>query len=208
MRTMQTTVMDYWDNRRTSLGQALRTARHRLAYVVVVAIAPLLLGGCAELREYRTDITQLRSDLQANTQLLTQLSARVDALERDQAETESTTRQMRQELSQAIEVLRKKAQVKVNRQIPRESERSQAKDTDMLERQAHPLGSETRGASSQGGKHLGLGMTQEDVRRTFGEPISIEHAGAYIFWQYSQMTNQKYVVFEKASGLVSGWRGL
>jgi outer membrane murein-binding lipoprotein Lpp len=208
MRIMQTTVMDYWDNRRPSLGQALRTARHRLAYVMAIAIAPLLLGGCAELTEYRTDITQLRSDLQANTQLLTQLSARVDTLERYQADTASTSRQMRQELSQAIEALRKKALVKANRQIPRQSGKSQTKDTDMLERQDRPLGSETQRASSQGGKHLGLGMTQEDVRRTFGEPVSIEHAGAYIFWQYSQMTNQKYVIFEKASGLVSGWRGL
>ena len=208
MRTMQTSVTNHWDNRRTSLGHVLRTAQHRLAYVVAVAIAPFLLGSCAELMEYRTDITQLRSDLQANTQLLTQLSARVDAFERRQADTESTARQMRQELSQAIEVLLKKALVKENRQISRESGKSQAKDTDMLERQARPLASETQKASPQGEKHLSLGMTQEDVRRTLGEPVSIEHAGAYIFWQYSQMSNQKYVVFEKASGQVSGWRGL
>jgi hypothetical protein len=51
-------------------------------------------------------------------------------------------------------------------------------------------------------------MSQEDVRRTLGDPVSIENAGSYIFWQYSQMSNQKYVVFEKASGQVSGWRGL
>jgi len=208
MRTMQTSVTNHWDNRRTSLGHVLRTARHRLAYVVAVAIVPLLLGSCAELMEYRTDSAQLRSELQANTQLLTQLSARVDALESRQAATESTARQMQQELSQAVEVLRKKALVKENRQSTRESGKSQTKDTDMPERQAHPLASETQKASPQGGKHLSLGMTQEDVRRTLGEPVSIEHAGAYIFWQYSQMSNQKYVVFEKASGQVSGWRGL
>jgi K+-sensing histidine kinase KdpD len=208
MRTMQTSLADHWYNRRTSLEQVLRKAQHRLASVVAVAIAPLLCGSCAELTEYRTDITQLRSDLQANTQLLTQLSARVDALDGRQAATESTARQMQQELSQAIEVLLKRALVKENRQITRESGKTQAKETEMLERQARPLPSETQRASSPGAKHLSLGMTQEDVRRTFGDPISIEHAGAYIFWQYSQMSNQKYVVFEKASGQVSGWRGL
>jgi K+-sensing histidine kinase KdpD len=183
-------------------------AWHRHTYVVALAIAPLLLGSCAELMDYPLDSTRLRSDLQANTQLLTQLSARVDALESRQADMENTARHMQQELSQAVEVLLKKALVKDNRQITRESGKSQAKDTDMLERQGRPLTSETQRASSQEGKHLSLGMTQEDVRRTIGDPVSVEHAGAYIFWQYSQMTNQKYVVFEKASGQVSGWRGL
>ncbi len=208
MWTMQTSLTNHGDNCRTSLGQVLRTARYRLSYIVAAAIAPLLLGSCAELTEYRADITQLRTDLQANTQLLTQLSARVDALESRQTATESMARQMQQELSQAIEVLLKKALVKENRHITRESGKSQAQDPDTLERQAHPLASETQRASSQGGKHLSLGMTQEDVRRTIGDPISIEHAGVYIFWQYSQISNQQYVVFEKASGQVSGWRGL
>jgi hypothetical protein len=51
-------------------------------------------------------------------------------------------------------------------------------------------------------------MTHDEVRRTLGEPISIDNVGAYVFWQYSEMRNQKYVIFEKASGQVSGWRGL
>ena len=41
-----------------------------------------------------------------------------------------------------------------------------------------------------------------------GEPLSIEEAGSYIFWQYSPRSNQQYVVFERANGQVSGWRGL
>jgi hypothetical protein len=208
MRTMQASVTNHWDNHRTTLEPVLRTARQRLAYVATVLIVPLLLGSCAELTDYPADSTRLRSDLQANTQLLTRLSARVEALESRQADTEITTQHMQQELSQAIEVLLKRALVKENRQTTRESGKSQAKDTDVLERQARPLSSETQRVSSQGGKHLSLGMTQEEVRRTLGDPVSVENAGAFIFWQYSQMSNQKYVVFEKASGQVSGWRGL
>jgi K+-sensing histidine kinase KdpD len=212
--TMQTSLTSHWYNRHISLGRVMRMPRHRLAYVMAVTITPLMLGSCAELMDSRSDITSLRSDLQANAQLLSQLSARVDALESRQTNTESTARQMQQELSQAIEVLLKKALVREDRQITRESGKSQSKDTEMPERHASPLASETQrglsqgGNSTPGGKYLSLGMTQEDVRRTLGDPISIENAGAYIFWQYSRMSNRKYVVFEKASGQVSGWRGL
>jgi len=214
IQTMQTNLTNHWYNCHTSLGRVLRTARHRLPHAVAVAVAPFMLASCAELMESPTHISHLRPDLQANTQLLSQLSARVDELERRQAATESTAWQMQQELSQAIEVLLKKALMTENRQTIRESGKSQSKDTETPERQARPLPSETQRASShggnstQGGKHLSLGMSQEDVRRTLGDPVSIENAGSYIFWQYSQISNQKYVVFEKASGQVSGWRGL
>ena len=192
----------------------MKAARHRLPYAVVLVIIPLVLASCAELGEYRTDIARLRSDLHANAQLLTQLSARVDELERRQAATENATRQTQQELSQATEVRLKKAPIKGNRQTTRESGRGQSKDAETLERQARQIPSEPQKASSQGGnspqggRQLSLGMTQEDVRRTLGEPISIENAGSYVFWQYSQVSNQKYVIFEKVSGQVSGWRGL
>jgi len=208
MWTMQASLSNHGDARCTSFRKLLKTARYRLPCVVTVAIVPLLLGSCAELTEYRADLTQLRADLLANNQLLTQLSARVDAIENRQADMESTARHTQQELSQAIEVLLRRALVKENHQITRESGKSQAKETDMLERQVHPLASEPQRTSSQGGKHLSLGMTQEEVRRTLGDPVSIEYTGAYIFWQYSQVSNQQYVVFEKASGQVSGWRGL
>jgi K+-sensing histidine kinase KdpD len=192
----------------------MMTARHWLPYAVVLVIAPLVLASCAELGEYRTDIDRLRSDLHANAQLLSQLSARVDELERRQAAAESATRQTQQELSQAIEVLLKEALMTEKRQSSREPGKSQSRDVETQKRQARKVQSETQraapqgGNSPQGGKHLSLGMTQEDVRRALGDPIRIEHAGSYIFWQYSQTSNEKYVIFEKVSGQVSGWRGL
>jgi hypothetical protein len=192
----------------------MKTAQHRLPYAVALVIAPLVLASCAELGEYRTDIARLRSDLHANAQLLSQLSARVDELERRQAATESATRQTQQKLSQAIEVLLKKALMTEKRRTGRESGRGQSRAAETQERQGRQVQSETQraapqgGNSPQGGKHLSLGMTQEDVRRALGDPVSVENAGSYIFWQYSQTSNEKYVVFEKVSGQVSGWRGL
>jgi len=29
-----------------------------------------------------------------------------------------------------------------------------------------------------------------------------------VFWHYSPMSNQQYVIFETVNGRVSGWRGL
>jgi len=209
MRTMQASVTHHWAERGAALQRALHSRiRSRLACVLTIAITPFLLASCAELAEYRTDIAQLRSDLQANMQLLAQLSARVDALESRQAATESTAQHMQQELSQAVEVLLKKALVKETRQISRNPGRTPSTDGDLPERQASPLAYEAQRALSPGGKHLNLGMTQDEVRRTLGDPVSIEDAGAFIFWQYSRLNNQNYVVFDKASGQVSGWRGL
>jgi DNA-binding protein H-NS len=213
MRTMQTLV-NHWRLRPMRWGQSMRGARHGLPRAVALAIAPLMLGSCAELVELRTDIARLRSDLHANTETLSQLTARLDELERRQATTDSAARQTHQELSQAIEVLLKKALIAENRLARIGSERHQSKGLEKLDSQARQPPSEPQDTSPQGknprpgGKHLSLGMTQEDVRRTLGDPISIEDAGSYIFWQYSWLSNQKYVVFDKDSGQVSGWRGL
>ena len=106
---------------------------------MALAIAPLMLGSCAELVEFRTDIARLRSDLQANTQVLSQLSAQVDELERRQADAESAARQTQQDLSQAIEVLLRKALMTEDRQITRESGKSQSKDAEKPESQARQL---------------------------------------------------------------------
>ena len=101
-----------------------------------------------------------------------------------------------------------------DRQSSREPVKSQSTEAEKPERQARRLpgavqGTSSRGETSpQGRKRLGLGMTQDEVRRTLGEPSSIENAGAYVFWQYSEMSNQKYVIFGKLSGQVTGWRGL
>jgi hypothetical protein len=100
-----------------------------------------------------------------------------------------------------------------DRQITRESGKSQSKDAEQPENLARQLPAEAQGASARGrntypgGKQLSLGMTQDDVRRMLGDPISIEPVGTYVFWHYSPMSNQQYVIFEKMSGQVSGWRG-
>ena len=121
IRAMQAILTAYWYMRHLSVGRAMRFVWHRLPQAVALAIAPLMLGSCAELVEFRTDITRLRSDLQADTQALSQLSARMDELERRQAEAESAARQTQQDLSQAIEVLLRKALMSEDRQITRES---------------------------------------------------------------------------------------
>jgi hypothetical protein len=90
---MQAILTHYNDMRHPSLGRAMKTARHSFLRAVALAIGPLMLGSCADLIEFRTDIGRLRSDLHANTQVLSQLSARVDELERHQADAESAARQ-------------------------------------------------------------------------------------------------------------------
>jgi hypothetical protein len=211
---VQTILTNRWRVRYTPFAQGMRTVRRWLFHAMALAMAPLVLGSCAELVDLRTDISRLRADLHTNTETLSQLSARVDELERRQVATDNTVRQTQQELTQAIEVLLKKALVTENRLTIIGSERSPSKGTEKPEVQARQQPSETRSAapqkknSSQGEMHISLGMTQEDVRRTLGDPISIENAGSYIFWQYSQMSNQKYVVFDKVTLQVWGWRGL
>jgi hypothetical protein len=181
---------------------------------MILALTPLMLGSCAKLGDLRTDITRVRSDLHTNTEALLQLSARVDALERRQAATDSTAQQTRQELSQAIEVRLKKALMTKNRRTTHASGKRQSKGAERPEKQARQQPSETPSPSFQGehapqrGKHLSLGMTQEEVHRTLGAPLWIDDAGSYIFWQYAQMSNQKYVVFDKVTGQVSGWLGM
>jgi hypothetical protein len=94
------------------------------------------------------------------------------------------------------------------------SERNQSKGLKKLDGQARQPSPVTHNSAAQGksprpaGKHLTLGMTPEDVRHTLGDPISIEDAGSYVIWQYSRLSNEKYVVFEKESRQVSGWHGL
>ena len=94
-----------------ALALQCRGASHRLSHV----------GKLRGAVEFRTDIVRLRSDLQANTQALSQLSARMDELERRQADAENAARQTQQDLSQAIEVLLRKALIAEDRQSTRES---------------------------------------------------------------------------------------
>jgi K+-sensing histidine kinase KdpD len=215
---MPTILTHAWYLRHPLFGRAMSTTMSTTWYVLpraaALAIASLILASCAELGEFPNDSARLRSDLQANTQTLSQISARLDELERRQADLESTARQTQQELSQAVEVLLRKALIAENRQTTREAGKSQPKDAEKPESQARQVAPAGQGASlpwgdpHQGRKQLSLGMTQDDVRRILGEPISIEQVGSYVFWQYSPMSNQQYVIFETVNGRVSGWRGL
>jgi DNA-binding protein H-NS len=213
MRTMRT-LANHCRVRHTPFNRRMPTARRWFPRGVALSLAPLMLGGCAELVEVRTDIARLRADLHAQTETLSQLSAGLDELERRQAAMDRAARQTQQELSQAIEVLLKKALIAEERLTRTASERHQSKVLEPLESRARQPSSATQAPSPQGkiprpgGKHLILGMTQDEVRRALGDPISIEDVGSYIFWQYSWLSNEKYVVFEKDSGQVSGWRGL
>ena len=214
MRVMQAILTSRCSLSYVSLEHAMTSVWQKLPHAVALAIALVMLGSCADLSEFRTDIAHLRSDLHANTQVLSQLSARMDELERRQGEAESDVRQTQQDLSQAIEVLARKALITKGRQITRDSGKSQSHDTEKPEGQARERSAGGQGASSRGGnvrpgrRQLSLGMTQDDVRRMLGEPIRSEPVGAYVFWHYSPMSNQQYVIFEKMSGQVSGWRGL
>jgi hypothetical protein len=85
-----------------SLAHAMRSLWHTLPYAVALAIAPLTLGNCTDLIEFRTPIARLRADLHDNTQVLSHLSERVDELECRHADAESAVRQTQQDLSQAM----------------------------------------------------------------------------------------------------------
>jgi hypothetical protein len=137
----------------------------------------------------------------------------MDALERRQGEAESAAQQMHQDLSQALEVLLRKARISEGRQSTRDAGNRPSPKTHKPEGQARELSAGGQGASSRGGnvrpgrQPLSLGMTQDEVRRILGDPIRIEPVGAYVFWHYSPMRNQQYVIFGNMSGQVSGWRG-
>ena len=142
IRVMQAILTHHCSMRHTSLGHAMRTIWHRFPRPWRWLIAPLILGSCAELIEFRTDIAHLRSDLHANSQILSQLSARVNEIERRQADTESAARQTQQELSQAVEVLLRKALMTENRQSTRDPER--ASQRKLKNRRARPASSQLR----------------------------------------------------------------
>ena len=214
LRVMQAIFPSCCSLSHMSLEHVMTSVWQKLPHAMALAIALVILGSCADLSEFRTDIAHLRSDLHANTQVLSRLSARMDEIERRQGEAESAARQMQQDLSQAIEVLLRKALITEHRRITRDSGKSQSHEHEKPEAQARELSAGGQGTSSRGGtfrpgrKQLSLGMTQDDVRGMLGDPINIEPVGAYVFWHYSPVSNQQYVIFGKMSGQVTGWRGL
>jgi hypothetical protein len=181
---------------------------------MALAMASLLLASCAEFGSLRSDVSHLRTDLHTTRETLSQLSARLDELERRQVTMDTAVRQTHAELTQAVEVLLKKALVTESRLSLMEGEKKRVTETARLDRPARqPLSAPQHAAPQENNftprsAALNLGMTQEDVRRTLGDPLSVENTGAYIFWQYSPQGNQKYVVFDKVTLQLWGWRGL
>ena len=204
MRVMQALLTSRGSRSDVSLAPAMTRVWHQLPHAMTWASALVMWGCCAELSEFRTDITHLRLDLHATTQVLSQLSARMDALERRQGEAESDVRQTQHDLSKALSTK--------GRQLTRDSGKRQSPATEQPEGQARELAAGRQGASSRGGhvqpgrSPLSLGMTQDEVRHRLGDPLGIEPVGAYVFWHYSPMRNHRYVIFEHMSGQVSGWR--
>jgi SmpA / OmlA family len=176
--------------------------RHSLLrYATPAVISFFILLGCAEYGG-------LRSDQNTQNEALVALTERVDELRRRLAADERAAKQAQQELKQAVETLLKKALEIESRLSNLESGQVESKKLEKAAKRTPQQSPEPSNASKQDQKQLRLGMTQEEVQRLFGDPISTESSGNYIFWQYSPESNQKYVVFEKASGRVSGWLGL
>jgi hypothetical protein len=205
--------------------------RSGLPNVITLVALALVLSSCAELSEFRdvrSDITHLRSDLNTHAEALAKLSSRLDQLERHG----NVSGPSPHDTTQALEVLLKKALETESRLSAIESASQSAKAADKLSKQARPPVAEAKAPAApkkadQNGpsstvqaalpapknaavatKSIRLGMTSEEVRRALGDPISTETSQSYIFWHYSQVTHQKYVIFEKDTGQVSGWWGL
>ncbi len=171
-----------------------------LRYATTAVISSFILLGCAEYGGFR-------SDRNTQNEALAALTERVDELRRRLAADEKASKQTQQELKQAVETLLKKALEAESRLSNLESGRVEPKKLEKTAKRTLQQPPETSKASKQDQKQLRLGMTQEEVRRLLGDPISTENSVDHIFWQYSQESNQKYVVFEKANGRVSGWLG-
>ena len=211
LRVRQALVTSRCARSAVSFAQAVTRVWPMLPAAVALASALVLLGSCADLREFRTDLSHVRADLHATTKGLSQLSARMDALERRQVEAESAVRHTHQDLSQAMEALSKALSPK-GPQITRDARKSPSPKPAKPEGQARELSAGGPEAASRGGtsrpgpRQLRLGMTQDELRRRLGEPLRIEPTGAYVFWHYSPISNRYYVIFENLSGQVSGWR--
>jgi hypothetical protein len=217
---------------RMAMRQSVMSMHSGLLYSMVSVGIALGLGSCAEFADVRADIARLQSDLNTNSETLAKISARVDALERHQSSPGSISGLTRQELIQALEVLLKKALEAESRLTAIESAGPPARGSGKPAKQTRQAASDIKGTSVPRGsdensprrfnqpspltesrsapeaKQISLGMAPEDVRRALGDPISIEASESYIFWYYSRVNNQKYVIFEKSTRRVSGWWGL
>jgi hypothetical protein len=207
-RTVQTMSLHYGRIRRATVTWAATTASSGLSYVIAFIILALGLVSCAEFTPLRADISRLRADLHTNSDILAQISARLDQLERRQSIPDPASGQTSQELTQAIEVLLKKALLTESRLTALESGELRSRASEKPDKHARQQPLNTRDTSQPRAAPLSLGMTREEVRDILGEPVSTELAGSYTIWQYSQENHQKYVIFENGTGQVWGWWGL
>jgi hypothetical protein len=206
--TVQTMSPKHGGVCRAAARRTAATASAGLPRVTALVIAALGLVSCAEFTPSPPDVSRLQADLRANSELLAQLSARVDQLERRQSVPDHPSGQTSQEFTQAIEVLLKKALVTESRLTALESGELRSRAPAKLNKPAPQQPLNTGDAPHPEAAPLSLGMTREEVRRVLGEPVSTEMAGSYTIWQYSQENHQKYVIFENSSGQVWGWWGL
>jgi len=193
----------------TGMCQSVRWEGHRLVrHTMTGAMCFLVLIGCAGQEAFLSDVSRLRADMSSQNAALTTLVAHVDELDRRLVADAQASGQLQQELKQAVEVLLKKALETDNRLASLESAHTAAKRPEKPAPEVQQQASAVNGATERRSIKISLGMTQEEVRRILGKPFSAESAGEYIFWQYSPSNNQRYVVFEKGNGRVSGWLGL
>jgi hypothetical protein len=207
-RTVQTMSPNRGRVRRTTVTRLATTASSGVSHLMAFVILGLGLAGCAEFTPLPADVSRLQADLRTNSETLAQISARVDRLERRQSIPGHPSGQTSQELTQAIEVLLKKALLTESRLAALESGELRTRAPEKPTTRAHQQPPKAGDASQQQPAALSLGMTREEVRRVLGEPVSTETAGAYTIWQYSQENHQKYVIFENGTGQVWGWWGL
>lgn len=193
---------------RTGVARGVTAMRSGLLHGMALVILALGLVSCAEFTDLRADITSLQSDLNSNSETLAKISARVAELERRQSISDRVSGQAPRELTEAIEVLLKKALVTQSRLTALESAELPSKGAEKPVKQTRQPVPSSDDTASPEATPLSLGMTREEVRRVLGDPISTETAGSYIVWQYSKVNHQKYVIFEKVTGQVSGWWGL
>jgi hypothetical protein len=207
-QTVQTMSPKHGGVCRAAARRTATTASAGLPRVMALVIAALGLVSCAEFTPSPPDISRLQADLRANSELLAQISARVDQLERRQSVPDHPSGQTSQEFTQAIEVLLKKALLTESRLAALESGALRPRVPGKPNKPTPQQGPSAGDAPQPQEGSLSLGMTRDEVRRVLGEPVSTEMAGSYTIWQYSQENHQKYVIFENSSGQVWGWWGL
>jgi hypothetical protein len=207
-QTVQTMSPNHGRVRRAAVRQTATVASSGLSHVIALVILALGLVSCAEFTPLPADISRSQADLHTTSETLTQISARVDQLERRQSIPDHPSGQTSQELTQAIEVLLKKALLTESRLTALESAQLSTRAPEKPAQRARQQPPDPGDTSRREATPLNLGMTREEVRSALGDPVSTELAGSYTIWQYSQENHQKYVIFENGTGQVWGWWGL